>query len=68
MVEEKVKVAKAPKEEMTKILKDLRKKMSEIDEMTKELEEKRKELGMVDPAKTKKLLEEIHVPALSLLK
>jgi hypothetical protein len=68
MVEKDISPAKESKEEMTKILKNLRKKMSEIDEMAKELEEKRKEFGEIDPKQTKKLLEEIKVPALSLLK
>ena len=55
-------------DEMKDILKELRKKMNEIDEMTEDLEEKRSELLKTTPKKTAKLLEEIKVPALSLLK
>jgi predicted nucleic acid-binding Zn-ribbon protein len=55
-------------DEMKDILKELRKKMNEIDEMTEDLEEKRSELLKTTPKKTARLLEEIKVPALSLLK
>jgi O-phosphoseryl-tRNA(Cys) synthetase len=55
------------KEDLQEIIKSLRKKMIEIDELTKEIKEKRKD-DNADPEKTKKLLEELKVPALELLK
>lgn len=55
------------KEDMNKILKELKQKMSEIDIITKELQEKRSEFEKVSPQKTKRLLEEIKVPPLELL-
>jgi hypothetical protein len=55
------------KEELQDIIKSLRKKMLEIDELTKEIKEKRKE-DKADPEKTRRLLEELKVPALELLK
>jgi len=61
-------VETGPNDEMKDILKELRKKMNEIDEMTEDLEEKRSELLKATPKKTARLLEEIKVPALSLLK
>ncbi len=56
------------KQEMSKIISELRKKMREIDEMSKELETMKKEYEKEGPRKTEKLLEEIKVPALELLK
>ena len=56
------------KKEMTDILKELRKKMSEIDEMTKELQKNREKENKNSPKKTRKILEEITVPSLELLK
>jgi hypothetical protein len=56
------------KQEMNSILIELRQKMSEIDAITKELEEKRKVNSAESPKRTKKLLEEIKVPPLELLK
>lgn len=55
------------KEDMERIIKELKQKMSEIDIITKELEEKRKELDKVSPQKTKRLLEEMKVPPLEML-
>jgi hypothetical protein len=54
--------------EMSEIISNLRKKMNEIDEITKKISEKNKENKKDSPEKTKKLLEEISVPALDLLK
>ena len=58
------------KQEMNKILAELKKKMQEIDEMTKELAKERSKLKdeKTDTKKTKKILEEIKVPSLELLK
>ncbi|MFA6269106.1 MAG: hypothetical protein WC652_04785 [archaeon] len=56
------------KEEMTKILAELKKKMTEIDKITAELEEKRNEMNKPSPKKTEKILQEIKVPPLELLK
>ncbi len=55
------------REDMNKILKQLKQKMGEIDAITKELQEKRSEFEKVSPQKTKKLLEEIKVPPLEML-
>ncbi len=54
--------------EIGAIISNLRKKMVEIDEMTKELEKKRFNNIESNPTKTKKILEEIKVPSLDLLK
>ena len=56
------------KKEMSEIIANLRKKMAEIDEITKDLEEKKKLNEKETPKKTKRLLEELKVPALDLLK
>jgi len=56
------------KEEMAKIILDLKQKMVEIDKITTELEEKRNELDKSSPRKTERILQEIKVPALELLK
>ena len=53
---------------MAKIITDLRKKMTEIDSLANELERKRILEKCETPTKTKRLLEEIKVPALELLK
>ena len=55
-------------EEMSKIISDLRKKMEEIDKITQELDLKKKEIEKGSPQKTMKILEEITVPPLELLK
>lgn len=55
-------------DKMEDMILNLRKKMTEIDEMTKELEKKRFLEKKNNPTKTKKILEEIRVPALELLK
>ena len=60
------------KAEMSKILAELKQKMVEIDKITNELEEKRKELGINtqnnSPKKTERILQEIKVPSLEMLK
>ncbi len=56
------------KVEMAQIIADLKKKMLEIDEISKKLDEKRKEIEQVQTKKTEKLLQEIKVPPLELLK
>lgn len=56
------------KEEISKILSDLKQKMNEIDKITKELERKRFDLSKSSPVKTEKLLQEIKVPPLEVLK
>ncbi|MFA5357652.1 MAG: hypothetical protein WC308_01900 [archaeon] len=56
------------KEEMSRILSNLQDKISEVNRLTKELKQKRKEFENVSPKKTEKILEEIKVPALELLK
>ena len=65
---ENVEAAKDAKQEMNKILAELRQKMDEIDKVTKELDEKRKDANTGSPNKTKKLLQEIKVPPLEMLK
>jgi len=65
---EDIEATKDAKKEMNKILAELRQKMSEIDELTKNLDEKRKDINPSSPTKTKKLLEEIKVPPLEMLK
>ncbi len=67
-IKEELGVAQDAKQEMNKILAELRQKMNEIDELTQELDEKRKEINPTSPKKTKKLLEEIKVPPLEMLK
>lgn len=56
------------KEEMAKILKELKQKMQDIDRITNELNRKREELNKASPSKTEKLLQEIKVPPLEILK
>jgi methyl-accepting chemotaxis protein len=56
------------KREMSKIISDLKQKMEEIDKITTELESKRKELELNTPKRTEKLLHEIKVPPLEMLK
>ncbi len=56
------------KQEMSKILGELRNKMDEIDRLTKELKITKDELSKTPPKKTEKLLEEIVVPSLEMLK
>ena len=56
------------REEMTKILNELKQKMKDIDRITTELNRKREELTKSSPTKTEKLLQEIKVPPLEILK
>lgn len=56
------------KEEMAKILKELKQKMQDIDRITNELNRKREELNKSSPIKTERLLQEIKVPPLEILK
>ncbi len=56
------------KEEMNKILAELKQKMRDIDRITSELNRKRVELNKSSPTKTEKLLQEIKVPPLEILK
>jgi hypothetical protein len=56
------------KKEMQNILGELRDKMSEIDRLTNELKQQKKELSKLQPKDTEKLLEEIDVPPLEMLK
>ncbi len=67
-IQEELETANEAKQEMNKILKELRQKMNEIDSLTREIDEKRKEINPSSPKKTKKLLEEIKVPPLEMLK
>lgn len=55
------------KQDMARIIAELKQKMNEIDVITKELEEKRQELDKNSPQKTKRLLEELKVPPLEML-
>jgi hypothetical protein len=54
--------------EMAQILAELKQKMMEIDRITADLEKKRKEMDKDSPKKTEKILQEIKVPPLELLK
>lgn len=54
------------KEELNNLLKELKTKMKEINELTEEIKEKKKQENT--PKKTEKILEEIEVPSLELLK
>ena len=57
------------KEEMSKIISELKQKMIEIDKITAQLDEKRRELdSKASPKKTEKILQEIKVPSLEMLK
>ncbi len=56
------------REEMNKILAELKQKMKDIDRITTELNKKRNELTKSSPIKTEKLLQEIKVPPLEILK
>ena len=56
------------REEMGKIIAELRKKMADIDKITAELEQKRRELDKSSPKRTEKILQEIKVPPLEMLK
>ena len=68
ITQENIEAAKDAKKEMNKILSELRQKMSEIDELTHEIDEKRTDINTSTPKKTKKLLEELKVPPLEMLK
>ena len=67
-IKEDLEIAQDAKKEMNKILAELRQKMSEIDALTEEIDEKRNDINPSSPKKTKKLLEEIKVPPLEMLK
>jgi len=56
------------REEMGKILADLKQKMLEIDKITQDLAKKREDMEEHTPRKTEKLLLEIKVPPLEMLK
>ena len=56
------------KVEMEKMLAELKKKMNEIDDISKKLEEKRRIVETQMPARTEKMLQEIKVPSLEMLK
>jgi len=56
------------REEMNKILSELKQKMKDIDRITTELNRKRDEMGRASPTRTEKLLQEIKVPPLEILK
>jgi hypothetical protein len=56
------------KSEMSKILSDLKQKMQEIDRITTELNRKRNQFNKSSPERTEKLLQEIKVPPLEILK
>ena len=56
------------REEISSVLANLKQKMAEIDKIKQELEQKRKELVKDSPKRTEKLLEEIRVPSLDMLK
>ncbi len=56
------------KEEIARVLVELKKKMAEIDRITAELNEKRKAIDKETPKKTEKMLQEIKVPSLEMLK
>lgn len=60
------KIPKKSKDNITKILSNLDKKMREIDSMKKELEQKHSRT--ISPEQSRSLLEEIKVPALTLIK
>jgi len=56
------------KQEMIRILTELKQKMAEIDKITEELTRKREEMEEHTPKRTERLLQEIKVPPLELLK
>jgi hypothetical protein len=56
---------KAKREKMVEIVSDLKKRMAELDQLGKKIKMEGK---LVSPSKTKKMLEEIKVPPLKLLK
>ncbi|MCX6800784.1 MAG: hypothetical protein NTZ73_01195 [Candidatus Diapherotrites archaeon] len=56
------------RDEMNRILVNLQDKIDEINRLTRELKKKRKEFDGISPSRTEKILEEIKVPALELLK
>ncbi|VVB74816.1 Uncharacterised protein [uncultured archaeon] len=56
------------KEEIARVLVELKKKMADIDKITAELNEKRKSMEKETPKKTEKMLQEIKVPSLEMLK
>lgn len=63
-----VKTEEEAREEISKVLIELKQKMKEIDRITVELNRKREELSKNSPKRTTKLLEEIKVPPLEMLK
>ena len=60
--------AEEAKKQMTDIIRTLRKKMAEIDVLTNELKNKRDKERKATPKTTKRILEEIKVPSLDLLR
>jgi hypothetical protein len=56
------------KEEMGRILSELKQKMADIDALKMDLEKKRRELEKAAPIKTERILQEIKVPPLEMLK
>lgn len=58
-------IDEAKKEKMLKIVTDLKLRMSELDDLGKKI---RMEGALVSPNRTKKIIEEIKVPALKLIK
>lgn len=56
------------REEMAKILAELKQKMAEIDKITEDLSKKRDEMEAHTPKRTEKLLQELKVPPLEMLK
>jgi len=56
------------KEEIARVLAELKKKMADIDRITAELNEKRRAIEKETPRKTERMLQEIKVPSLEMLK
>ena len=56
----------AKRQEMAKIIKDMKKKLDELDEIRKEIKMQR--LQGINPEKSKAMLEEIKVPSLRMIK
>ena len=56
----------AKRQEMAKIIKDMKKKLDELDEIRKEIKMQR--LQGISPEKSKAMLEEIKVPSLRMIK
>jgi len=56
------------KEEIARVLVELKKKMADIDKITDELNAKRRAMEKETPKKTERMLQEIKVPSLEMLK